>query len=247
MAAARAQPRAVTDVEVGTAVVAYIEPQEGGAHAFNRWYERDHMYAATTAGPGAFAGARWVATRACKEVRPKDGTWFGDPARGSYLTTVWLLDGSQDEWDAWVGQQMQTLRTQPRRMFAGRDHLHTAVYRFRGEHRRERDGVATATALDHPFAGVIAIAADAYVSGGLSVVREIAGPEIPVVALFVPERTILSQHEPPPFDLVLGFTPGDPIAAWHACVEPALPRLPVGFASPFLRTIPGTDAYVDDL
>jgi hypothetical protein len=133
-------------------------------------------------------------------------------------------------------------------MFAGRDHLHTAVYGFRGEHCHERDGVATATALDHPFAGVIAIAADAYDSGGLSVVHEIAGPEIPVVALFVPERTILTEQEPPPFDLVLGFTAGDPLEAWETRVAPALPRLPrVGFASPFVRTIPGTDAYTDDL
>ncbi|HUI49944.1 MAG TPA: hypothetical protein VL119_14725, partial [Acidimicrobiia bacterium] len=93
----------MTDVGIGTAVIAYIEPHAGQARAFNRWYERDHMYAATTAGPGAFSGARWIATRACKAVRPPGTTWFGDPARGSFLTTVWLLDGCQAEWDAWVG------------------------------------------------------------------------------------------------------------------------------------------------
>jgi hypothetical protein len=38
------------------------------------------------------------------------------------------------------------------------------------------------------------------------------------------------------------------LEVWRARIEPALARLPaVGFASPFLRTIPGTDAYVDDL
>jgi hypothetical protein len=133
-------------------------------------------------------------------------------------------------------------------MFAGRDHLHTAVYRFRGEHRRDREGLATATALDHPCAGLVAIATDAYESAAPTVIHEIAGPEIPVTAMFIPERTILTEHEPPPFDLVLGFTTGDPIAAWRARVAPALSRLPgVGFASPFLRTIPGTDAYTDDL
>jgi hypothetical protein len=69
-----------------------------------------------------------------------------------------------------------------------------------------------------------------------------------VVVGFTPERVILSQAEPPPHALVLGFTPDDPLAAWRARVEPALARLPgVGFASPFLRTIPGTDAYVDDI
>lgn len=235
----------MTEVAIGTAIVAYIEPHEGQAQAFNRWYERDHMYAATTAGPGAFAGARWVATRACKAVRPADATLFGDPARGSFLTTVWLLDGSQPDWDAWVGRRMEELRTQAHRLFAGRDHLHTAVYRFRGEHR-VRDGVSSATALDHPFAGVVVIAACA--GGGSEAISAIAGPELPVIGLFTPERVILSEAEPPDHDLVLAFTTGDPLDAWHARVAPALASIPdVGFASPFVRTIPGTDTYVDEL
>jgi hypothetical protein len=235
----------MTEVGIGTAIIAYIEPHAGQAQAFNRWYERDHMYAATTAGPGAFSGARWVATRACKALRPAGATWFGEAARGSFLTTVWLLDDTQPEWDAWVARQMEVLRADGRRMFAGRDHLYTAVYRFRAEHR-VREGLATATALDHPCRGVVAIAVGA--GGGAEAVAAIAGPELPVVGLFVPERVILSETEPPPFDLVLGFTPGDPMDAWRARVEPALTSLPgVGFASPFIRTIPGTDTYLDEL
>ena len=66
--------------------------------------------------------------------------------------------------------------------------------------------------------------------------------------MFSPERVILAEVEPPAHDLVLGFTAGDPIEAWNARVAPALASIPdVGFASPFVRTIPGTDAYVDDL
>jgi hypothetical protein len=235
----------MTEVAIGTAIIAYIEPHEGQAKAFNRWYERDHMYAATTAGPGAFSGARWVATRACKAVRPPAATWFGDPARGSFLTTVWILDGSQPEWDSWVARQMEELRAQAHRMFAGRDHLHTAVYRFRGEHR-VRDGVAAATALDHPFPGCIALAVGA--GRGSDAISAISGPELPVIALFNPERVILSAAAPPEHDLLIGFTTGDPLDAWRTRVEPALAALPdVGFASPFIRTIPGTDAYVDQL
>ncbi len=235
----------MTEVGIGTAVIAYIEPHAGRAREFNRWYERDHLYAATTAGPGAFAGARWVATRACKAVRPTGAAWFGDPARGSFLTTVWVLEDSQPEWDAWVARRMQALRDQPDRMFAGRDHVHTAVYRFAGEHR-VRDGVAAATALDHPFAGLIVLAVGA--GDGAGTIRAVGGPELPVVARFVEQRTILSEVTPPPFELVIAFATGDPIEAWKARVEPVIATLPrLGFASPFVRTIPGTDAYVDDL
>ena len=236
----------MSDVLIGTAIVAYIEPHAGQAREFNRWYERDHFYAATTAGPGAFAGARWVATRACKAVRPPGATWFGDPARGSFLTTVWLLDGAQLDWDEWVARQMERLRAQDR-MFPWRDHIHTAVYRYCCEVRAD-DAPAAAVALDHGFAGVIAMAVAPGAASAEACAREIVGPQLPVVVGLAPERVILSQAEPPPHALVLGFTPGDPLEAWHACIEPALARLPaVGFASPFLRTIPGTDAYVDDL
>jgi hypothetical protein len=236
----------VTDVVIGTAIVAYIEPHAGQAREFNRWYERDHFYAATTAGPGAFAGARWVATRACKAVRPPGATWFGDAARGSFLTTVWLLDGAQLEWDEWVARQMERLRAQ-NRMFPGRDHIHTAVYRYCCELRAD-DAPTAAVALDHRFAGVIAIAVAPGAAAAESCAREIAGPELPVVVGLTPERVILSEAEPPPHALVLGFTAGDPVDAWHARIEPAFARLPaVGFASPFLRTIPGSDSYVDDL
>jgi hypothetical protein len=54
--------------------------------------------------------------------------------------------------------------------------------------------------------------------------------------------------------LILGFCHADPLSAWRGLVAPALDALGevrgaygVGFASPFLRTIPGTDAYVDEL
>jgi hypothetical protein len=232
----------VTDVQVGTAVIAYIEPHEGQAQAFNRWYERDHFYAATTAGPGAFSGARWVATGACKAVRPKDAPWFGDPARGSYLTTVWLLADTQSDWQAWVGHQMATLRDSPGRMFAGRDHLQTGVYRFTHETRAE-GGVSAATAIDHPHAGVVLLAVAP--STGIDTAARLVGADVPTVVVLAFDSTLLTTTEPPPHELVLGFTPGDPLAVWDARVGPLLDR--VGFASPFVRTIPGTDAYTDDL
>ena len=81
------------EVPVGTAIVSYIEPHPGQARAFNRWYERDHFYAAVAAGPGVFAGARFVAPRSCKAERPAGGWLFGDVSRGSFLSLAWLTPG----------------------------------------------------------------------------------------------------------------------------------------------------------
>lgn len=235
----------MTEVGIGTAIIAYIEPHAGQAQAFNRWYERDHMYAATTAGPGAFSGARWIATRACKAVRPSGATWFGEPARGSFLTTVWVLDGAQPEWDIWVGHQMEGLRAQADRLFAGRDHLHTAVYRFVSEERTD-GGVSAATALDYPYPGMAAVAVRAGL--GPAYAAAIAGREVPTAATFTPERVILGDADPPPHDLVLGFCAGDPLAAWRTRVAATIQSLPdVGFASPFVRSVPGTDTYIDEI
>jgi|tagenome__1003787_1003787.scaffolds.fasta_scaffold20955570_4 hypothetical protein len=235
----------MAEVGIGTAVVAYIEPHAGQEVAFNRWYERDHLYAAATAGPGCFAGARWVATRACKAVRPPDARWFGDPARGSFLTTLWILPDAQAEWDAWTAAQMGKLGREGDRMFAGRDHLQTGAYRFVGE-ARAPGGTSAATALDHPFAGLIAIAVPS--GAGAACADALVGEHVPVTAVLAHERVIMAEAEAPAHDLVLGFTAGDPLVAWDARAIEVLATTPdVGFASPFLRTIPGTDTYVDEL
>jgi len=41
---------------------------------------------------------------------------------------AWVLPGKQAEWDEWVGREMATIAAEGR-LFAGRDHVHTAVYR----------------------------------------------------------------------------------------------------------------------
>jgi hypothetical protein len=223
-------------VEIGTAIVSYIEPHAGQAVEFNRWYERDHFPATVKAGPGVFAGARFVATRACKELRPRSGRLFGDPARGSYLAVAWVLPGKQAEWDAWVGREMETITAQGR-LFAGRDHVHTAVYR-----RTWQAGTVDAVvALDRGFGGAIVVAgAGAPVLAGAGA----GSDEVAAVVGLQLERTIVSQADPPPHELAVGFCAGDPLAAFRA-LSPRVDE--AGFASPFLATIPGTDTYTDDL
>jgi hypothetical protein len=224
----------MSGVEVGTAIVSYIEPHAGQAVEFNRWYERDHFPATVTAGPGVFAGARFVATRACKTLRPGSGRLFGDPARGSYLAVAWVLPGKQAQWDEWVGREMETLAARGR-LFAGRDHVHTAVYR-----RIWQSGpVDAVVALDRGFAGAIVMADEQ--SAALDDVRSAGLPTAVGLQL---ERTIVSQADPPPHELVLGFCADDPIEAFRALSGRVVG---LGFASPFLATIPGTDDYADDL
>ncbi|HEX5097026.1 MAG TPA: hypothetical protein VFX21_13460 [Acidimicrobiia bacterium] len=221
-------------VTVGTAVIAYIEPHEGRARAFNAWYERDHFYAAAMAGPGCYAGARWVATRDCKESRT-EGWLFGDNAVGSYLATYWILPGKQEEWDEWIAREYGSMP--PERLFAARDHLHTAVYDFAWDSRADGAPIP-ATALDHGFAGVVVTG---WTDGGAA--REwaewIIDAEVPLVMAFSPQRTIMSAANPPPHKLVLAFTR----------MDPRLTPLPLDaeYGSAFLATIPGTDTYVDEL
>jgi hypothetical protein len=224
----------MSGVEIGTAIVSYIEPHAGQAVEFNRWYERDHFPATVTAGPGVFAGARFVATRSCKAVRPPVGRLFGDPARGSYLALAWVLSGKQAQWDEWVGREMETLAARGR-LFAGRDHVHTAVYR-----RIWQSGpVDAVVALDRGFAGVVVMAAERAAA-----LDDVRATGLPTAVGLQLERTIVSQADPPPHELVIGFCADDPIDAFRA-LTPRLDRL--GFASPFLATVPGTDEYAGDL
>jgi hypothetical protein len=225
---------AAEPVTIGTAVVAYVEPHEGRAREFNAWYERDHFYAAAMAGPGMYAGARWVATRDLKARRP-GGVLLGDPARGSYLATYWVLPGMQTEWDEWSARTYASMP--PERLFAGRDHLHTAVYRFAWD-RRAADAPVPATALDHPFAGVAVVAS----TDGCAVeawAGSVVGDEVPLVVGLERERVILSTVEPADHSLAIAFCRADASAV-------ALPG-DAGFAGAFVRTVPGTDRYTDEL
>jgi len=253
----------VSGARIGTAIVAYIEPHEGHAREFNRWYERDHFPAAVLAGPGAFSGARFVATRECKAMR-RGGRRFGAPARGSYLAVAWLLPGAQEAWDAWVVGAVERLAAEDR-MFPHRDHLHTAVYRIATEARTD-EGPPAAQALDHPFAGVAVVAIEradcdsdsGAVDGAAGAwVRALVGPAVPVAVVLSPQRLVVSVLDGAAegFDdhrLVVAFLADDVLATWSSTVAPALTALAdagtgVGFAGPFLRTVPGTDTYVDDL
>ena len=98
-------------ITAGSALFTLVDPDEGHEVAYNRWYERDHFYAGCLIGPWLFAGKRWVATRALKDLRfPADGGAVASPVdRGSYLATYWVLDGKHEEHFAWAGEQVVEL------------------------------------------------------------------------------------------------------------------------------------------
>jgi hypothetical protein len=229
-------------VRPGSAIVALIEPHAGHERAFNTWYERDHFYDAMMAGPGACAAARYVATRDCKQQRRGAGH-LADPGRGSYLTLAWLLPGSYDEWNAWVGARMAGLRDTPGRLFSERDHVFTAVHDVAWD-ERVAGGPPPIVALDRAFGGVIATthhdehAARTFANVALGV----AG--VPLVVGLVPERTIMAETEPGPHVLAVAFCDGDPRDVW---ADAAGALDPASGGGPFLATVPGTDRYVDEL
>jgi hypothetical protein len=211
-------------VGVGTAIVSYMEPEPGYEREFNAWYERDHFIATVRAGPGVFASGRFVATRACKERR--QGTFFGDPARGSYLSIAWVLPGKQPEWDEWVGREMETIAAEGR-LFPHREHIHTGVYWMKSG----GGSLPPEFVFDSAPAGLVAVAhagADVFVEGAFETVTLRSA------------RTIMSSVDPPEHELVLAFARDDPLTIYVHSPDA------LGFVSPFLATVPGTDTYTEE-
>lgn len=258
--------RTTTSASIGTAIVVYSDPHRGSEARYNRWYEDDHVYSAAMAGPGVMAHGRWVAPAAYKALRPQEATLLGDPARGSYLLTFWVLEGMQQDWNEWIRGQEKVLAAEDRWRFPpddAKDHLYTAVYRFLWESRAE-SGPLAVVALDRGFPGIIAVAIERTPDCDLTAIRQwtdaLIRPQVPVCVALEPAqlfKSVLKEHPDPAdhgFVLVLAFCDADPAEVWKQHIEPALAEVRkapgvrgVGFASPFMRTVPGTDRYIDDL
>ena len=147
-------------VKLGSMLLTLVEPHRGHEVAYNRWYERDHFYAGCMVGPYNFAGRRYVATADLKALRDPDPSAItGEPGRGSYISAYWVLDGYHDVWNKWALRQVNALHAAGR-MFQERDHVHTLLYFYEWEHRRDPDGVPVELALDHPYRGFVTVFID---------------------------------------------------------------------------------------
>jgi len=261
----------VTDdpIRIGTMLYTLVEPHRGHEVDYNRWYERDHFYAGCQIGAYNFAGARFVATAPLKERRypTGEGALVADPQTGSYLGVYYVLDGHHDEWNRWAVDQVNVLH-EAGRMFEHRDHVHTGLYRFEWEYRRDADGVPAELTLDRRFPGMVSVFLEpSEGSTGEQVVAWLRAVYLPSVVPGSSVATVLGFSPLP----LLADAPGDvprgetldervlalcfveDVDAGDAVFAPlggAVAEAGVGtviWASAFLGTVPGTDTYTDQL
>ena len=242
------------EIKLGSMLFTLVEPHRGHEVAYNRWYERDHFYAGCLVGPWLFAGRRFVATRALKDLRfGAEPDLFGRSDLGSYLAVYWILDGRHDDHVDWALRQVQWLHEHGR-MFGARDHVHTLLYELAWVNGK---GVPVELALDHPFGGLTAtlvrLDAGVTVDDLGSWVRDLE-PELEIgfTPIPLPEDAPVTQARVEGHVLNLSFTTANPATWWdeqHTAAE-QLERDGVGrilWTAPFIPTIPGTDTYTAEL
>jgi hypothetical protein len=251
-----------------------VEPAKGFERAYNRWYERDHFYAGCMVGPWLFAGSRWVATRALKDLRwPADGPIARPTDAGSYVAVYWVEEGHHREhFVEWSIGQVRDLYANGRG-FAERTHVHTSTFHYVGSTYRDADPVPVELALDHGYDVLFILWWDAASGTGrglhetLSSSAPSAGllgvtSPIEIASSWVPS-TPDQENRNAPMDLgspvggndrlvQLLFVSGDVAAAadriraYTDGVE-GEGVATLLLAAPFFRTVVGTDRYVDEL
>lgn len=268
-------PAGVDDypVKVGSMLLTMVDPHKGFESAYNRWYERDHFYAGCMEGPWQIAGSRWVATREMKDLR-WGTTAVADPIdAGSYVAIYWVEAGHHKDWDDWALPQVQELYANGRG-FLERSHVHTATFDHVGAAYRDADPVPVELALDHHYDAIVAIWLDGLggvdaqglhdkLVAGAPLAALLDGSTIEIASSWTPRPEFRNSREGAPMALgspggqenrvcQLFFVGGD--------VRQVLPRFraytdalaaagvaDTALVAPFLRTVVGTDTYVDQI
>jgi hypothetical protein len=240
------------EIALGSMLFTLVEPHRGHEVAYNRWYERDHMYAGCMVGPWLYTGRRWVATADLKALRiDGDPPLFGAPRLGTYLAVYFVIAGKHDEHFSWGLKQVRWLHENGR-MFDERDHIHTLLYRYAWAVGPD-DGVPPELALDHPYDGLVATVVE--LAGGATVddLRAAVHADEPdrlqlaFTPIPLPPGAPVNQPGLDNLDrrvLVLSFLPDRPTAALSSLAAGAGTVL---WSAPFIPTIPGTDTYTDEL
>jgi hypothetical protein len=248
-------------IKLGGALVTLVEPHRGHEVEYNRWYERDHFYAGCMIGAWTISGTRYVATRAHKDARfPADASFVPDPSLGSYVAIYWVLAGKFGEWMKWGTDQVNWLHANDR-MFEHRDHISTAMYKFRAESHADPDGVPVELACDRGYPGLVMLVAEPPEGKDAAWLldRITARSPLPAdqIAAFTPVPLLADAPKDVPLTpetervCLLAFDESDPLDHWdgYRAFADALATedAKVIFAAPFIKTVPGTDTYTDRL
>jgi hypothetical protein len=260
-------------VKVGSMLLTLVDPHQGFEKAYNRWYERDHYYGGCMIGPYLFAGSRWVATRELKDLRtPVGDTTVAKPTdAGSYVAIYWVEKGHHgDHFDEWARTQVRALYAEGRG-FPERSHVHTVLYDHIGAVYRDADPVPVDLALDHGYDGIFTVWFDAS-SGTAQDLHAalaeqhlpalLAGSDIEIASSWTPSAGENDEKDVP---MDLGSRAGGPerlcqllfvrgdvrasvdrVRAYADAVE-ASGLATAHLVAPFLRTVVGTDTYVDQI
>jgi hypothetical protein len=257
-------------VRVGSMLFTMVDPDRGHEVAYNRWYERDHFYGGCLVGPWLFAGRRFVATRALKDLRFPAGSPFASPLdAGSYLAIYWIHAGHVGEHLKWAGQQVRWLYGAGRG-FEARTHAHTGLYDLVSVAYRDADPVPLELSLDHSFAGLAVLVLEPAGGGAVEALEEarravLLAPGSPAASCssFAVRRSARAREAEVPMALgseggsddrivQLVFLEAEPAGAFEVCRDYAAAvdaggAASVSFAAPFLPTDVGTDRYTDQL
>jgi hypothetical protein len=268
-------PAGVDDypVKVGSMLLTLVDPHKGFESAYNRWYERDHFYAGCMEGPWQIAGSRWVATREMKDLR-WGTTVVADPIdAGSFVAIYWVEDGHHKDWDEWALPQVGSLYANGRG-FTERSHVHTATFDHVAAAYRDTDPVPIELALDHHYDAIVgvwldgrdgldapALHAKLVESGALGDLLE-ASP-IEIGSSWTPREEFRNSRDSAPMSLgspggqenrlcQVFFVDGDVRGTLEGFRRYTDRLATEGIAdtalvAPFLRTVVGTDKYVDQI
>ena len=258
-------------VELGSLLFTMVEPHRGHEVAYNRWYERDHFYAGCLMGAYQFAGDRFVATRRLKDLRyPARTPMTPDRLAGSYLAIYWILAGYHDEWNRWAVDQVTALHANGR-MFAERDHVHTALYEHSWSARPDDTGTPIELALDRNYAGLVVNVGElaaGHTADELERWMKAQWAPVAFVAPWGPDligsSTPMPLLDDAPTDvprlenaerrfLQLHFLTHDPADGWSEGYGRFGAQLEASglathlWTAPFITTVTGTDTYTGEL
>jgi hypothetical protein len=258
-------------LELGHALLTMVEPDAATVREYNRWYETDHFLSGVLAGPGAYAGRRWVATAPMKGVRFPSGSPIAQPlAAGSFIATYWIERDQLDAHCAWGFPEAARLAGLGR-MRSDRTHVSTSYYDLQGAASRGDHQVPKELALQHPYGGLVVVWTEgtgdrAAHDAAATALRDGLVADSSPIAQVISFRAI---RLPEPLPAMPGAVPGDAevrrdVVA-HCCFVDADVRqtwirtsmavhealrtsgATALLVAPFLPAVAGTDTYLDEL